>query len=150
MQKCTFFWNTLSCILPNIYQRFIRGSSQNIEAVCSSETPVYFHQTTRLHILEDGLIYVHRSVTSDVNVTPSSPAFRQQIWYNEIKLPNCRYIHRHEPKKVQNNVTPLLFSHFEEELTNISSLQCKSSRFTRWYSIPSKYSPMNFQKQIWK
>lgn len=79
-----------------------------------------------------------------------SPVFLQQLWYNEIKLTNCRYINRHEPKKVRNNVTPLLFAHFVEERTKISSLQCKSSQFSLWYSIPSKYRPMNFQKQIWK
>lgn len=83
----------LSCILPNIYQRFIRDSSQNIGAVSFSETSVYFHQTTWLHVLEDGLIHVYRSVTSDLNVTPSSPEFPQQLWHNEIELTNCRCIY---------------------------------------------------------
>jgi len=78
-QRYTVFRNTLSCILPHIYQRFIRDSSQNIGAVGFSETSVYFHQTTRLHVLEDGLIHVHRSVTSVLNVTPSSHVFLQQM-----------------------------------------------------------------------
>jgi len=46
------------------------------------------------------------------------------------------------PKKVRKNVTPLLFTHLEEGITKISSLQYKSSRFILWYSIPSKYRSM--------
>jgi hypothetical protein len=142
--------NILSCILPNIYQSFIRDSSQNIWAVDSSETSVYFHQTTRLHVLEDVLIHVYRSVTSDLSVTPSSPLFRQQLWYNEIKLTNCRYIHRYGPKKAPNEVTPHFSLIWRKDLLKFQELIEKFSDFLSGIQFHQNIGLWIFQKQIWK
>jgi hypothetical protein len=65
-------------------QTFVRDSTKNISTVVSSETSVYFHQTSRLHVLEDGLIHVHQCVNSELNVTLHSPVFRQQLLRDKI------------------------------------------------------------------
>jgi hypothetical protein len=47
-------------VLLDVYF-FAYSSTLKIEAVCSSETSVYFYQATRLTITDDNTFYIYRS-----------------------------------------------------------------------------------------